>query len=235
MNLRRSSSIVPALHGINTPSPKAKSVTHVSGTFCYLSLKSGTAPLVSTWLVDHARVGDLVDVQIPRGRFFKVPDEPVHVVMLAAGSGIAPILSIARWLLENDHRHQVTLVYGNRTPDTVILADEVEDLAASFPGHCVLEHVMSHAGDDWQGPRGRIETLHPGPVSRLGRPLAGPCHDLLNVRAGRFHGHSRLSAMLCIACRPVDRVRLELLLGWFIPFDLRQSTYAMTLQAPMER
>ena len=122
-----------------------------------ITVKKIEGGLVSTWLVDRAGVGDLVDVQIPRGRFFKVPDEPTHVVMLAAGSGIAPILSIARWLIENDDGHKVTLVYGNRTPDTVILADEVEDLAARFPARCAVEHVMSRAGGDWQGPRGRID------------------------------------------------------------------------------
>lgn len=112
---------------------------------------------VSTWLVEQAAEGDLVDVQIPRGRFFKDVGEATHLVMLAAGSGIAPILSIGRWLLECGKDHKVTLVYGNKTPDSVILADEIAELAAAHPDHCFVEHVMSRVDDDWQGAKGRID------------------------------------------------------------------------------
>ncbi|MCL6285966.1 ferredoxin--NADP reductase [Ruegeria sp. 2012CJ41-6] len=122
-----------------------------------ITVKKIEGGVVSPWLVDRASEGDLIEVQIPRGRFFKDINEPTHVVMLAAGSGIAPILSIGRWLLENDAGHKVTLVYGNRTPDTVILADEVENVAEKFADRCVVQHIMSRANGNWDGERGRID------------------------------------------------------------------------------
>ncbi|MFA3919029.1 ferredoxin--NADP reductase [Ruegeria hyattellae] len=122
-----------------------------------ITVKKIDGGIVSPWLVDEATEGDLVEVGIPRGRFFKNLDDPTHVVLLAAGSGIAPILSIGRWLLENDATHKVTLIYGNRTPERMILADEVEEIERNFEGRCVVARVMSRANGEWSGQRGRID------------------------------------------------------------------------------
>ncbi len=112
---------------------------------------------MSTWLVDGVDRGAMVEVQVPRGLFFRGFDEPRHVVMLACGSGIAPILSIARHLLTARQGHKVTIAYGNRTPDAVILGEEVAHLANKYPDDCTVELLMSRASDDWQGSRGRID------------------------------------------------------------------------------
>src|SRR5258708_5331327 len=112
---------------------------------------------LSPWLVDQVSEGQTIEVQVPRGRFFRDFTQPRHVVMLACGSGIPPILSIARHLLSLGAGHRITLVYGNKTPDTVILRDEVDALAREYSDTCALMHVMSRAGEAWQGARGRID------------------------------------------------------------------------------
>ncbi len=122
-----------------------------------ITVKKVEGGIVSTWLVDRTSKGDVLETQVPRGRFFKEIDQPSHVVLLAAGSGIAPILSIVRWLLENEEDHKVTLVYGNRTPESVILATEVEELEGRYPDRCFVEHIMSRANSDWLGATGRID------------------------------------------------------------------------------
>ncbi len=115
---------------------------------------------VSGWLVDRVKEGDLVEVQVPRGRFFKELDQPHHAILLAAGSGIAPILPIGRWLLECGQGHRVTFVYGSRIPDAVILGDELAELVASHPETCTAEHLMSRADEGWSGTRGRINRAY---------------------------------------------------------------------------
>lgn len=122
-----------------------------------ITVKKIDSGAVSPWLVDDVHEGQTLEVQLPRGRFFRGFDEPRHVLMLACGSGIAPILSIARHLLLLDAGHHVTIVYGNRTPDAVILSDEVEALATDKATFCRVEQVMSRASDGWQGARGRID------------------------------------------------------------------------------
>src|SRR6185437_9373288 len=73
---------------------------------------------VSGWLVRGGRPGDVVDVQPPSGTFTPGPTVTGHHMLISAGSGITPVLSIASSLLLAGAR--VTLVYGNRRADTVM-------------------------------------------------------------------------------------------------------------------
>ena len=136
---------------------------------------------VSSWLVDEVDKGDLLEVASPRGLFFKPLDAPRHVLLLAAGSGVAPMVPIARSLLEEGTGHAITFAYGNRTPESIILKDEVDALAGDPSVH--LEHVLSRASDGWDGPRGRIDRDYldaglPAWAERSGLPpvayLCGP-------------------------------------------------------------
>ena len=109
---------------------------------------------VSTWLVDEAETGDVLEIAAPRGVFFRPPQEARHVLLLAAGSGVAPMVPIARSLIDSGLGHSITFVYGNRTADSIILKDEVDALA-QMPDVSV-EHVISR-DESWSGPRGRID------------------------------------------------------------------------------
>lgn len=122
-----------------------------------ISVKRLSNGLVSSWLVERVHAGDHLEVQVPRGRFFRGFSGPRHAIMLACGSGIAPILSIARSLLQLGEGHRVTLVLGNRSHDTVILKREVDELATLYPDACSVEHVLSRADKEWMGPHGRID------------------------------------------------------------------------------
>jgi ferredoxin-NADP reductase len=120
---------------------------------------------MSSWLVDKVSVGDLIDVEAPRGRFFQPPDSSRHIVLLACGSGIAPMLPIARHLLHNKAGHKIVLAYGNRHAGSIILADEVRNLANQQNApHVNL--VLSQPESDWGGSHGHIDadflaTHHP--------------------------------------------------------------------------
>lgn len=109
---------------------------------------------VSNWLVDQACPGQLIDVATPRGRFYVDPREPVHAVLLGAGSGVAPLVPIARTLCAGG-RHRVTFACGQRTAADLLLRDEIEALCGS-PG-CTVLLRLSRAGADGAGGRGRID------------------------------------------------------------------------------
>jgi ring-1,2-phenylacetyl-CoA epoxidase subunit PaaE len=111
--------------------------------------------LVSGWLVRGVRPGDVVDVQPPSGTFTPgVPAAGEHV-LVAAGSGITPVLSIASSLLTAGAR--VTLIYGNRRADTVMFADEVADLKDAFPTRMRLVHVLSREAQEVDLFSGRLD------------------------------------------------------------------------------
>ena len=110
---------------------------------------------VSGWLVRGVRPGDVVDVQPPSGTFTPGPSPAGHHVLIAAGSGITPVLSIAWSLLLAGAR--VTLIYGNRRADTVMFADEVADLKDAFPTRMCLVHVLSREAQEVDLFSGRLD------------------------------------------------------------------------------
>ncbi|OBI49773.1 phenylacetic acid degradation protein [Mycobacterium kyorinense] len=96
----------------------------------------------SPWMVRDLRPGDTVEVQTPAGSFAAEPGGGARHVLIAAGSGITPILSIAASVLHQPDSH-VTLFYGNRHASSVMFAEELADLKDSFRARFELIHVLS--------------------------------------------------------------------------------------------
>ncbi|GAB7187950.1 1,2-phenylacetyl-CoA epoxidase subunit PaaE [Kitasatospora sp. Ki12] len=113
--------------------------------------------LFSRWLVREARSGEEVEVLTPSGLFTPELGVPADHVLLAAGSGITPMLSIAGSVLAADRRSTVTLLYGNRRSDTVMFADELADLKDRYLGRFQLVHVLSRETRDAELLSGRLD------------------------------------------------------------------------------
>jgi ring-1,2-phenylacetyl-CoA epoxidase subunit PaaE len=111
---------------------------------------------VSGWLVHAVRPGDQIEVQPPSGSFTADLRTPARHVLIAAGSGITPVLSIAASVLA-DGTSQATLLYGNRRADTVMFADEVADLKDAYPARLQLVHVLSREPQEVDLFSGRLD------------------------------------------------------------------------------
>lgn len=112
--------------------------------------------LFSTWLVNELGPGDEVEAGIPTGRFCPDLTRPGRHVLIAAGSGITPILSMALSLLRRTDS-QVVLLYGNRRSDTVMFADELADLKDAFGPRFELVHVLSREPREAELFTGRLD------------------------------------------------------------------------------
>lgn len=112
---------------------------------------------VSGWLVRSLRAGDTLEVQAPSGTFTPDLSVPGHHVLIAAGSGITPMMSIAASILAADAASTVTLLYGNRRSDTVMFADEVADLKDAHPARMQLVHVLSREPQEVELFSGRLD------------------------------------------------------------------------------
>ncbi|MEU8852441.1 1,2-phenylacetyl-CoA epoxidase subunit PaaE [Streptomyces sp. NPDC048564] len=113
--------------------------------------------LFSSWLVSEVRPGDTVEVMAPTGAFTPDLTAHGHHVLIAAGSGITPMMSIAESVLATDDRSTVTLLYGNRRTDTVMFADELADLKDLYPARFQLAHVLSREPREAEVLSGRID------------------------------------------------------------------------------
>jgi ring-1,2-phenylacetyl-CoA epoxidase subunit PaaE len=107
------------------------------------------------------RVGDVVDVMRPAGRF-GVRTDPAHrrhYAAVVAGSGITPVLSILAAVLETEPHSRFTLVYGNRDAASVMFLEELADLKDRHPARLQLVHVLSREPHDAELLHGRIDEV----------------------------------------------------------------------------
>jgi ring-1,2-phenylacetyl-CoA epoxidase subunit PaaE len=95
-----------------------------------VGVKKVDGGVFSAFVNDGLNAGDIIQVMPPQGRFaVDVAENAAHnYLMIAAGSGITPVLSIIRSTLEGEPASEVTLVYGNRETASIMFREELEDL-----------------------------------------------------------------------------------------------------------
>lgn len=113
------------------------------------------------------RHGDTVDVLPPLGHFTTAfaPDRARRYGAVVAGSGITPVLSLVATALAVEPASTFTLVYGNRTANSVMFAEELADLKDRWPTRLHLVHVLSREQGESPLLSGRVD------AERLGRLL----------------------------------------------------------------
>jgi ring-1,2-phenylacetyl-CoA epoxidase subunit PaaE len=136
---------------------RSYSICAVKGRAPRIGVREVAGGAVSGWLVHQVRPGDVVEVQAPSGAFTPDLDVPGQHVLIAAGSGITPVLSIAGSVLAARDGSAVTLLYGNRRSDSVMFADEIADLKDAYPDRICLVHVLSREPQEVELFNGRLD------------------------------------------------------------------------------
>jgi ring-1,2-phenylacetyl-CoA epoxidase subunit PaaE len=100
---------------------------------------------VSNYLLDNAAVGQEIEIMEPLGNFCITCDaaETRNVILLGAGSGITPLMSILKGVLREEPNSKVTLLYGNRDENSVIFKDQLEQLRAENPDRLQIAYIYS--------------------------------------------------------------------------------------------
>jgi ring-1,2-phenylacetyl-CoA epoxidase subunit PaaE len=101
--------------------------------------------------------GDRIEVAPPHGRFTAEPGQDWHFLMIAAGSGITPVLSIIKSVLAGNPASHITLIYANRNVDSVMFRSELDALKDTYLTRLNLLHVLSEEDEDAEILSGRID------------------------------------------------------------------------------
>jgi ring-1,2-phenylacetyl-CoA epoxidase subunit PaaE len=133
------------------------SICAPAGSAPRIGVREVAGGVVSGWLARTVKVGDTLEVQVPSGTFTPDLSIPGDHVLIAAGSGITPMMSIAASVLAADGTSTVTLLYGNRRSDTVMFADEVADLKDAYPARMQIVHVLSREPQEVELHSGRLD------------------------------------------------------------------------------
>lgn len=91
--------------------------------------------IVSNHIIDRVKVNDVIEVLEPLGDFTLNSNlilQDTHIVLWGAGSGITPLMSIAKYALYKHNTSRVTLVYGNRNFESVIFDEKIKELQIKY-------------------------------------------------------------------------------------------------------
>jgi ring-1,2-phenylacetyl-CoA epoxidase subunit PaaE len=147
---------------------RSYSICAPAGEALRIGVREVPGGAVSGWLVREVRPGDRIEAQPPSGSFTPELRGPGRHVLIAAGSGITPVLSITASVLREPDA-QVTMLYGNRRAESVMFADEIADLKDSYPVRLQLAHVLSREPQEVELFSGRLDG------DRLRRLLPAMC------------------------------------------------------------
>jgi len=127
-----------------------------TGSEIKVAIKRDLGGVFSTWANEELEAGEQIDVMSPAGAFISKHkltgiNDPTsvdtvtqdHFVAVAAGSGITPVLAIARTILEASDSTRFDLIYANKAAMDVMFLEELADLKDRYPSRLALHHVLS--------------------------------------------------------------------------------------------
>ena len=158
----------------------------------------------SSWLHASLKAGDAIEVMEPEGRFGSALSQaPRHVLAVAGGSGVTPILSILKAVLGADTHTRCTLLYGNRGSASTMFKEELEDLKNRYLTRLAIHTVFSREQVDSPLQSGRMDQDKVATLLRLSGPV-----DQAFV-CGPHAMNDEVEAALLAAGMPAERIHVE--------------------------
>jgi ferredoxin-NADP reductase len=190
-----------------------------------ITVKRANQGCVSVFLNDRASTGMTVEASGPFGHFCLDERTHRHVVMLAAGSGITPMMAMLRYIDDLCLDTTVTLLYCVRTRHDVMFQRELEELRArlkNFQYHVMLS--QPHA--EWSGPHGHVSGEF---IDHAVKDLAAP--DFFLCGPPPFMAASR-AILTGLGVKP-ERIRQESF-GSALPKSIRSASAAVETGVTVE-
>lgn len=153
-----------------------------------VTVKAQVSSIGTRWMLDSLRVGDRLRAFGPAGQFsFHLHQAPKYL-LLSAGSGMTPMMSMARWVEDHAEPTDIAFIACARRPSDILFRPELERMAAGpHPFHLafVVEATDPHRA--WTGFRGRltrsiVEAVAPDVLDRTVF-CCGPAPFMQAVRA----------------------------------------------------
>ncbi len=138
-----------------------------------VTVKRVSKGLVSTYICNKLQVGDAVELMPPDGKFILPLDYDAgkSYYFMASGSGITPVISHIKSILEQEPQSCIFLLYGSRNEESIIFRQKLDSLQQFYSGQVYITHILSQPKREkslglsglfskgtlnWQGLTGRI-------------------------------------------------------------------------------
>lgn len=140
-----------------------------------VSVKKVDGGKMSTYLNTAVKKGDVLEVMKPDGKFTLVTHVDQHRdhYFFAAGSGITPVMSMIKSMLEDEPKSTAYLLYGSKDEENIIFKRQLDELKTKYEGQIVIDHTLSKPQQEkatgilgilgkkktqWSGLKGRIDS-----------------------------------------------------------------------------
>jgi len=146
-----------ATHAVYTLSSSPTRIGHLA-----ITVKRVPNGLVSNYLHDHFTVGDTIKATPPAGHFHLGNINPDKVLLLSAGSGVTPMLSMLKAMTDQALKNDIVFLHSAKTAQDIITRDEVAALANQH-GQCQVSYTLTrNAPPTWQDYQSHLneEMLH---------------------------------------------------------------------------
>lgn len=130
-----------------------------------LTVKAHPEGLVSNFLVENARPGMVLSLGPAEGDFRIPLERPERLLLISAGSGITPVMSMLRTLCAEDHNGSITFLHYAPDPGRAIYRDELEQIAAVHPNvRLVRSYTRAPGAGEADGhfSRSQLAEIDPG-------------------------------------------------------------------------
>ncbi|QDL91930.1 2Fe-2S iron-sulfur cluster binding domain-containing protein [Paroceanicella profunda] len=190
---------------------RSYSICAAPGEGLRVGIKRVSGGAFSGWAKSDLAVGDTIEAMPPQGRFGPGDTAPGvqarHYIGFAAGSGITPVLSIARTILGGDPEARFTLVYGNRAVASVMFRAELGELKDRYLSRFSVLHLFSGPGAEEGLFSGRIDA---GKCAALFGGWLQPAEAEMAFICGPEAMMKEVAGALEGAGLPRERIRFEL-------------------------
>ena len=124
---------------------RAYSICSMNTEGITIGVKKVESGRMSTFLTENLKIGDILQVMPPAGNFV-IKGENKHIVGICAGSGITPIISMIKTELAKQSDSIFTLIYGNKTKDSTMFAEELHQLKINNSDRLKIHNAYSRQG-----------------------------------------------------------------------------------------
>ncbi|WP_422360378.1 2Fe-2S iron-sulfur cluster-binding protein [Reichenbachiella sp.] len=118
-----------------------------------VTVKAVDGGIMSNYINTEVKTGDVIQIMEPMGSFVLdiAPSNKKQVFLFGGGSGVTPLMSIAKSLLKNETESRVSLVYANRDIDSIIFKSVIESLQEEYKERLDVVHFLETPPAEWSG------------------------------------------------------------------------------------
>ncbi|HHK8420753.1 MOSC N-terminal beta barrel domain-containing protein [Vibrio parahaemolyticus] len=183
-----------------------------------ISVKRIAGGRVSNALLDNLQVGDVLEAENPDGQFHLKTHDAQPLLLLSAGSGVTPMLSMVRYLADHNQLNDVVFYHQCRTEHDIPCRSELEQLKREHSG-LEVKICLTQPAVDWFGLKGRLSLSHIKQIKDVEQRQVFVCGPdgfmqkaknlLLKKGLPEAHYHQEAFGVSAVEARPEKEVEIE--------------------------